>query len=395
MYLNPRARAYTFLLAALTAMTALSIDMNLPALPQLQKTFATQVSQVQLTLSLFMLGFGFGQVFCGPLSDRFGRRPVLLHGLSVFTLAGLGCAFSHSLAVLVALRFVQGMGASAGRILSLALVRDHFEREEATAILSHMTQVMMIAPLVAPTLGGYLLLWFGWQAIFIVLGLSGALLWLACWRSIAEPRRHADSQAQASGVWKDALSVTSHRDTMLNVLIVSFAGSGMFAYISGSPFVYTDVFNVPRHHFGYYFGLTSLCLMIGAGVNRACLSRCGSQELLRRGIWVIAAAGIALVTLTQLHAGLAGIVVPMMVYLFGMGLVMPNATAAAIAPHGQAAGMASSVIGGVQTVASAFSAYLVGAFYNRTPASLVFMVLALCLCSVAAYLASRARSQAG
>jgi DHA1 family bicyclomycin/chloramphenicol resistance-like MFS transporter len=174
------------LLAALTGLTALSIDMSLPAMPQMQRAFQAGTASVQLTLSLFLLGFAIGQLVCGPLSDRVGRRPVLLGGMALFTLAGLLCAVSTSLPMLVAFRCLQGMGASVGPVVARAMVRDCFDSRRGAAVLSQITQVMIIAPLVAPTLGGYLLVLLGWPAIFLALGGSGALLGLVSWRSLPE-----------------------------------------------------------------------------------------------------------------------------------------------------------------------------------------------------------------
>src|SRR5215217_4653400 len=191
----------TLLLASLTGLTALSIDMSLPAMPQLQETFGAGVSAVQLTLSIFLTGFALGQIVCGPLSDRWGRRPVLLAGLALFTLAGLVCAGSTSLAMLVAARFVQGAGASVGPVVARAIVRDRFDSRKAAAVLSQMTQVMIVAPLLAPTLGGYMLVHLGWPAIFVVLGASGALMSLICWRFLPETAspRQAEEDFKTSG----------------------------------------------------------------------------------------------------------------------------------------------------------------------------------------------------
>ncbi|HLM58452.1 MAG TPA: MFS transporter [Pyrinomonadaceae bacterium] len=185
----------TLLLAALTGLTALSIDMSLPAMPQLQQAFGAGVSSVQLTLSVFLAGFALGQVFCGPLSDRFGRRPVLVAGLALFTVAGFVCAASTSLHMLVAFRFVQGMGASVGPVVARAVVRDRFDARRSAAVLSQMTQVMIVAPLLAPTLGGHLLVYFGWPAIFILLGASGALMSIVCWRYLPETSGSRSEQA--------------------------------------------------------------------------------------------------------------------------------------------------------------------------------------------------------
>lgn len=368
------------LLAALTGLTALSIDMSLPAMPQLQQTFGAGVSAVQLTLSIFLAGFALGQVFCGPLSDRWGRRPVLLAGLALFTVAGFVCAGSSSLPMLLAARFVQGAGASVGPVVARAIVRDRFDSRRAAAVLSQMTQVMIVAPLLAPTLGGYLLVGLGWPAIFLVLGLSGALMCLICWRWLPETSAGRETApdgepARARGGLREVLA---HRESLRHALTTCFAYAGMFAYVGSSPFVLMDGFGVAEQNFGYVFALTAAALLVSATVNRSLLKRHTSSLLiLRRGVVIIFAAGLALALAAGLGVGgLAGVVVPMMAYMFGQGLVMPNATAAAMAPHGESAGVVSSFMGALQTTGGALAGYLVGAFYDHTSLSLAVTVAA-------------------
>ena len=370
----------TLLLASLTGLTALSIDMSLPAMPQLQETFGAGVSSVQLTLSIFLAGFALGQVFCGPLSDRWGRRPVLLAGLALFTLAGLVCAGSTSLSMLVAARFVQGVGASVGPVVARAIVRDRFDSRRSASVLSQMTQVMIVAPLLAPTLGGYMLVRLGWPSIFVVLGASGALLALVCWRFMPEtarPKQVEDEEKRLST--RDSLrAVLQHRASLRHALTTCFAYAGMFAYVGSSPFVLMDGFGVSEEDFGYYFAMTATALLISATVNRALLKRhTPSLLILRRGVFVVFAAGAALALAAWLGVGgLAGVLVPMMAYMFGQGLLMPNATAAAMEPHGESAGVISSLMGALQTAGGALAGYLVGVFYDHTPLSLAVTVAA-------------------
>ena len=371
---------FTLMLAALTGLTALSIDMSLPAMPQLQQEFRAGVSAVQLTLSVFLAGFALGQVVCGPASDRWGRRPVLLAGLSLFTLAGFVCAGSDSLPMLVASRFVQGAGASVGPVVARAIVRDRFDSRRGAAVLSQMTQVMIIAPLLAPTLGGYLLVHLGWPAIFLVLGVSGALMCLLCWRYLPETARERRAEtdpgpARAGGGLREVLK---HRASLRHALTTCFAYAGMFAYVGSSPFVLMDGFGVAEQSFGFFFALTAAALLVSATVNRSLLKRRTPPLLiLRRGVLIIFAAGLGLGLAAWFGlGGLAGVLVPMMAYMFGQGLVMPNATAAAMAPHGQSAGVVSSVMGGLQTAAGALAGYLVGAFYDHTSLSLALTVAA-------------------
>lgn len=403
------------LLAALTGLTSLSIDMSLPAMPQLQQAFGAGVPAVQLTLSVFLAGFALGQVFCGPLSDRWGRRPVLLAGLALFTAAGFVCAGSDSLPMLIGFRFVQGVGASVGPVVARAIVRDRFDARRGAGVLSQMTQVMIIAPLLAPTLGGYLLVHAGWPAIFLVLGASGALMCLLCWRYL--PETAGGTRAQADGGMADGgadvggaevvgaevvvgrgagflaslRGIVAHRASVRHALTTCFAYAGMFAYVSASPFVLMDVFGVAEQHFGYFFALTAASLLVSATLNRSLLKRRTSPLLiLRRGVLVIFAAGLALgLAAWSGFGGLAGVLAPMMAYMFGQGLLMPNATAAAMAPHGHSAGVISSVMGALQTAGGALAGYLVGAFYDHTPLSLgvtvaTFAALTLLASGVAA-----------
>lgn len=368
----------TFVLAAMTGLTALSIDMSLPAMPQLQRAFGADVASVQLTLSLFLLGFACGQLVSGPLSDRIGRRPVLLAGLALFTVTGVLCAASPSLPLLVLFRCLQGMGASVGPVISRAVVRDRFDSREGSAVLSQITQIMIVAPLIAPTIGGYLLVYTGWPAIFLALGVAGVLLWLACWRLLPETGQRPPADTARPSLAEGFRSVLSHRASLRHALTVCFSHAGMFAYISGSPFVFIEVFGVQRENFGYYFAATAVCLMLGATANRMSLGRLAPAVLLRRGLFLVFGAGLLLLALSWFGAGgIAGVVAPMMLYLFGLGLVQPNATAAAMAPHGKLAGVSSSVIGSMQTLGGALAGYCVGAFYQHTSLSLAATVAVL------------------
>lgn len=359
----------TLMLAALTALTALSIDMSLPAIPEFQRIFGVAPASAQLTLSLFLAGFAFGQLGCGPLSDRLGRRPVLLAGLGLFSLAGLACAAAPSLGWLLFGRFLQGLGASVGPVVARAIVRDSYDAENASSVLSQIVQVMIIAPLVAPTLGGYLLVEFGWPSVFLALGVGGALLALVCWRSLPETSKGTGGASALVGL----RSLLTHRQSLRHVLCVCAVYAGMFAYVGGSPLVLMDVFGVSERHFGVYFALTAASLLVSATLNRALLKRhIPSSTLLTWGVRIVLVSGLLLPFTMGL--GLAGVLVPMMGYLFGQGLLMPNATAAAMAPHGRSAGVVSSAIGFLQTAGGAVTGYLVGHFFNGTPLSLAVIV---------------------
>lgn len=390
-----KRRPSVMMLAAMTGLTALSIDMSLPAMPELQRLFSASVGTVQLTLSLFLVGFAAGQLVCGPASDRLGRRPVLLMGLILFALAGLACAAAPTLGVLIACRFVQGLGASVGPILARAIVRDTFGERDAVGVLSQMTQVMIVAPLLAPTLGGFLLGTVGWQAIFLTLGVAGTVLLVLCWRTLPETlRRQAMEADGAPGLAQSFRAVLTHRESVRHVLTVCFSYAGMFAYISGSPFVFIDGFGVPRQVFGILFAATAGSLLVGATLNRILLRRLSSPVLLRRGVFAVFGAG--LLVAAGAWAGVGGpaaVLVPMMAYMVGMGILQPNATAAAMAPHARQAGVTSSVIGSLQTAGGALAGYVVGALYDHTPRSLGATVAVMAIATLLIHAPGRPRRE--
>ncbi len=282
--------------------------------------------------------------------------------------------------MLVGFRFLQGVGASVGPVIARAVVRDYYDARRGAAVLSQMTQVMIIAPLLAPTLGGYLLVHLGWPAIFLVLGGGGVLLFLACWRHLPETagKRLEPAAGGLAGAVAGLRALVAHRASARHVLTVCFVYAGMFAYVGGSPFVLMDVFGVAEQNFGYYFAVTAAGLFVSATLNRALLKRRASPLfILSRGVLVVFAAGLCMGLAVWFGVGgLLGVMLPMTVYMFGQGLVMPNATAAAMAPHGRSAGVVSSVMGCLQTGGAALSGYLVGLFYDHTPLSLAVTVAA-------------------
>jgi DHA1 family bicyclomycin/chloramphenicol resistance-like MFS transporter len=376
--LDPRSRLFIVLLGSLTAMTALSIDMSLPALPLLTGVLHLTAERAQLTLSLFLVGFAVGQLVVGPASDRFGRRPVLLWGIFAFALAGFGCALCRSGEALIALRFVQGAAASVGPVLGRAVVRDHFSAGQAAALLSSLIVVLAVAPLLAPLIGARLLAHFDWHAIFWVLGGAGVVLFALVAIFLGESLPVRD--AGALGPRRLAGHVGAflgNRACLAHAGVIFFVFGAQFSYISGSPFVVIDVFGVPREHFGYFFGATAACLMIGAGVNRRLLARVASAQLLRIGLWVVAGSGALLAAAALAGGGLAALFAPLLVFFFGLGLVNPNATAAALEPMPHVAGVASSVLGVFQMVGGAVAGWAVSRLYDHSARPMALAVALL------------------
>ncbi len=376
--LDPRSRLFILLLGSLTAMTALSIDMSLPALPLLAKTLQIPADRAQLTLSLFLLGFALGQLVVGPASDRFGRRPVLLLGLLGFAITGVGCALSQSIEALILWRFLQGATACVGPVLGRAVVRDHFSAERAAALLSSLIVVLAIAPLVAPMIGGQLLQRFSWHAIFWTLAITGvvffALTAVFLGESLPPEKRQARGPAEIAQSFAFFLG---NRQSFAHALIIFFVFGAQFAYISGSPFVVIEVFGVAPERYGLFFGATAACLIVGATLNGRLLRDNTPARLLRIGLFVTAAAGAALALAALVGGGLITLLAPLMLFFVGLGIVSPNATAAALQPMGRAAGVASALLGVFQMAGGAAAGWAVSALYDRSARPMAFTVGAL------------------
>ncbi len=376
--LDPGSRWLIALLGALTGLTALSIDISLPALPLFTRVLSLTPSQAQLTLSLFLLGYAGGQMFVGPASDRFGRRPVLLAGLAAYALAGFGCALAESGTTLIALRFLQGAAACGVPVLARAMVRDHFHAAKAAQVLSSLTVVLALAPMVAPVLGGQLLAHLDWHAIFWVLGGAGLVLFalVACFLGESLPVRDPAALLPRQ-LARHVGAFLANRASLAHALVVFFVFGAQFAYISGSPFVLIDVFGVPRERYGYFLAATAACLMVGAAVNRRLLERFAAARLLRVGLWLLVGSGAALAAAALAGAGVAVVFAPLLVFFFGLGLTSPNATAAALEPMRRSAGVASAVLGAFQMVGGALAGWAVSLLYDHTarPKALAVAVL--------------------
>jgi MFS transporter, DHA1 family, multidrug resistance protein len=396
--LKPGSLPFTALLGALTAMTAFATDMSLPALPTLTRSFAASPERVQLTLSFFILGYGVGQLFYGPLSDRFGRRPMLLAGLAIYTLSGFACAWAPSIEVLVAARLIQGLGGCVGPILGRAIVRDHYSGVHAAQMLSYVTLVFALAPMVAPLLGGALLDLFGWPSIFFAFGVFGLLLLIVTWFAFAESLAVPDARAlELTRLIAKGQRFFSNRHCVGYMLINSFIFAGLFAYISGSPFVFIGIYGVPAGRFGFYFALSALGILLGALVNGRLIRRRPPERVLRFGLRLLAAAGAVMLLVAVFGWGSPlWLTLAMLGYVFAQGLCMPNAIAAAMEPLPDMAGMGASFLGAVQMLGGSLAGYAVNALYDGTPLPMAAMIAAMAMAAFLSYhLAAPGISHAG
>ena len=375
----PRGADYyrlALILGALTAMGPLAIDTYLPALPTIARDLHTSDALVQVSLSVYFVGIALGQAVYGPLSDRLGRKPALYLGLAMFILGSLGCAVASSVGLLIGFRLLQALGGCAPLVVPRAVVRDHFDQRGSVRMLSILMLVMGLAPILAPLVGGQLLGLFGWRSIFWAHAIYGSV-WLAAVaiglrESLSVERRQRQRVGAVLAMYGRLLS---DRAFMAHVLVGALIFAGLLAYISGSPFVFIELFHVPPAQFGVYFGINAIGIMMASQVNRWLARRLEASQILQRVLPVSLVASVALVVDAATgFGGFAGILVPLFVYIAMHGFIMPNTTALAMAPHGAVAGSASALLGSIQFSLGALAGTLVGALSNGTSVPLAAVI---------------------
>jgi DHA1 family bicyclomycin/chloramphenicol resistance-like MFS transporter len=376
---TPRGEAYyrlAVILGALTAMGPLAIDMYLPALPTIARELHTSESAMQVSLAVYFIGIACGQAFYGPLSDRWGRKPALYFGLVLFSASSVGLALVHDVTALIALRFLQALGGCAPLVVPPAVVRDYFDQRGSVRMLSVLMLVMGLAPILAPLIGGQLLLKFGWRSVFWVLAIYGTF-WLAIVtfflaESLPVARRRRQRVVDVLGTYVGLLRDRRYIGYAITRALI-FAG--LMAYISGSPFVFIELFHVPPERYGLYFAVNALGIITASQINRWLASRYEARDVVGAILPVSVVAGVVmLVDAASGFGGFAGILVPLFFYIASHGFIMPNTTALAMASHGAVAGSASAMLGTVQFVLGASAGTLVGVLGNSTAVPLAAVI---------------------
>lgn len=360
--LRPDTFALTGLLALLTMIGPLAIDLYLPALPQIGAELGAATAHVQLTISLYLVGFALAQIVYGPVSDARGRRPVLLIALVVFCVASLLCAVAPSIELLIAARAVQAVGAAGAIVLARAIVRDIYSGARAGRELSIMGMIMGLAPAAAPTIGGLVQAAFGWRACFLTVFVAGLGALMMVWWLLPETLRDGPRPVvTAADLRRSYAAVLRDRGFRAYLLLLSTASAGLFAYISGASFVLQQMFGLSPIEFGATFALTSIGLIGGNSLSAFLAMRAGIGRTLGIGTGVLAVGGLAMVAATYVLPNAAlGLVLPMAIYSAGMGMTMPQALAGALMPFPQLAGTASSLAGFVQQCTAALAGAVVG-----------------------------------
>lgn len=380
----PRSHATSSLLVGLVAMMAISTDLYLPSLPAIARDFAIDVATAQLTLSVFLAGIATGQIFVGPLSDRFGRRAVLIWATGVYVVASTACALAPGIDSLIGARFVQALGACAGGVVGRAVVRDVHGREEAARVLALIGAAMAIVPALGPILGGLIEGLAGWRWNFVLLTGFGAALCVTVVIGLPETNRHRDPTAtDPARVACNFAAILATPSFRAYAVAGACAYAGMFAFISGSSFVLVDGYGVSPQVYGVYFALAVAGYLAGTLIAARWTARLGIDAMLRAAGLVMSGGGIAMVV--AVSSGLAApgslgapaIGALMAVYCVGFGMCIPNAAAGAIAPFPKLAGTAASALGVLQTGTAAIVGVLVGRLHDGSALPMALMIAAM------------------
>ncbi len=366
-------------------MPALSLDISIPTLISLQHEFLASSGTIGLTISLFMIGFATGQFGGGPLSDRLGRKPVLLIGLLAYTLSGVACAVSASAVQLIVWRFIEGVGAGCCAVLAFTMIRDLFEGDAARSKRSYVTVVFGLAPMLAPSIGASVMNVLGWRPVYLVLALSGLVLLLIVFGGVAESRPPS-ARGHAHGSLLRAYGVVLANPRFVGLVFVNaLSFATLFAYIAGSPLVLMGSLQLPAILYAAFFACTAASLTLGAWTSgRLAAAGVGPSRLLWLSLLGAAVSAVVLASLVALGTTLLGLLVPLLIVnVFCRGLVSPNAQHMALEPMPHYAGTAAAAVGVVQILtgaaASALVAYL---FPILGPLS---MTGVMAVCAVAAF----------
>ena len=387
------SRMMLLLLVAMTGVAPISLYLLVPALPVLATTFGRDISIAQMTVSLYMVGIACSQIIMGPLSDRFGRRPVLLAGLGLMVAASVGCIFAETLPQLIAARFLQALGGATGMVVSRAIIRDLYSRERISAMISLVIAVMMIAQMLSPLTGGLLETAFGWRSIFYVI--TAASLAIAVAIALALPETRRDRAKGSGGFRGDVGSLFTSRAFIGYVLCQVLASQIIFAFAGGGPYIVVTQMGRSSAEYGAWFATTGFAYLIG---NLFCV-RFAPRHSLEKLIWfglALQLAGASLNLLwgvSGLNQAPAWLFATQMLVMFANAFVMSNSAAGAISIRPEAAGTASGAMGflqmGIGSLVSQFGAYLGGHFATPVPLNIAIVVLSIGCASMMIFLVPR------
>ncbi len=379
--------AVNLLLTGLVAFQAISTDLYLASLPTMVEVFATSEGKVQLTLSVFLLGSAVMQLAYGPISDRFGRRPVLRFAIALYVLASLACAMAPTIETLIFFRLMQAVGSCAGVTLGRAVARDLYAPVVAARVLAYMASAMAIAPIVGPMLGSWMTVAFGWQANFLFLAGFGAICLIGLYTLLDETNLHPDPTAIApKRILSNYVSLLGDRVFLGYALAVTLAYCGIFSFISGSSFTIIDVLGLPTEYFGFCFGAAAAGYSVGALMAGRLIQRFGIERMVTAGTLLSAVFGLigALLAWAGIES-VAAVLAPFIVVMIGIGFTLPAAIAGAIGPYPKMAGAASALVGFLQLGISAAVGVGVGQILDGTTRPMMTAIAVVSIIGLASF----------
>ncbi|MDG2250448.1 MAG: multidrug effflux MFS transporter [Gammaproteobacteria bacterium] len=371
------------LLAAASALGPAGMQILLPAVPVIKETFEVSNDIAQLTLSLSMLAIAFGTLVYGPLSDKYGRRPIMFVGIAITIIGSIFCWLADSITWLIVGRFIQAFGGAVGLVLARAIVRDVYGAEEAARVIATLVMVMVVVPMLSPALGGELLARFGWESAFVVVAIASVIIFVFLIPGLPETLNDPVPFEGIGSMLKTFLSLFESRAFCGYAFCVTFVSVVFFSFISAAPEIMVSVLNRPPTEYGYYFIMIPAGFMAGNYVARHFGRKMSIDKMIRIGATatVIGISFAIALQLAGIHDPLA-LFAPIAIATFGNGITLPNAQAAAINEFPQYAGSASGLTGFLQMSVSAIAAQLVALIFNGTVYPLLFLMLAAAIISL-------------
>lgn len=377
---------WLILVAAMTGVGPVSIDMYLPGFPAIQHELGSR--GVETTMAAYLVGIAVGQLFYGPLSDRFGRKPPLYVGFVLYVLGALGCALASSMPMLIVMRVVQALGGCAGIVVGRAIVRDRCEPHEAARVFTMLMMIFALGPVLAPALGGVIVTAFGWRATFVFQCVFGLVLLFAMHSMLRESLDTSTApRLSITSIGRAYLRLAADRRLVGYSLLGGFGFGAMFSYVTGAPIVLTQRYGLSPQQFGGLIGLNGLAFMAASRLNMSSLRSLGPQEVLARYVWVPPVIGIALSSLALLWDLPLWVLVTLQLSFFvSIGRVNPNVVALALAPHGRDAGTASALMGALQSMLATIAGLAVAVCNDGTIGTLTSLMAAGAILAWISYL---------
>jgi len=367
---------WLLLVAALAAVGPVSIDMYLPGFPAIEREFG--VRGVETTMAAYLVGIAVSQLFYGPISDRFGRKPTLYFGFALYAIGAAGCALAGSMPALTLLRVVQALGGSSGFVIGRAIVRDRCEPHEAARAFSLLMMIVALGPVFAPVAGGFVVTHFGWRATFVFQTALGLALFAATHFLLRESRPESTVKPlNLANVLRTYVRLGKDRLLVGYSLVGGFGMGALFSYVTGAPTVLTHRYDLSPQQFGALIGLNGLAFMTASRLNMIALRTMSPRDVLARYVWMPLVIGVALLTLTSLWPIPLWMLVALQLSFFvTVGRVTPHVAALALAPHGAEAGAASALMGALQSALAMAAGFAVATFNDGTVSTLAAIMTA-------------------